>query len=316
MRSTRQSRTRPVGPDPRSAELLATHERMLAQLPTRRRHVALATGQRVHVVEIGDGPPAVFLHGSNTSSVSFVPLLKHLEGVGVIAVDRPGLGLSDPRSTPRRRFRDATVGFVDQVLDALNLERPTFVGSSMGAVWSLWYAMARPERVRGLAIIGSVPLLPGTQPSAPLRLMATPGLGDLASRIAKPTPQRVVRLLSSVGEGDTIVRYPDLVAAVAAAGRDRDVAAANLAELRAVIQPFGFRRAMRLRPEDLRSVQAPTLFVWGDDDPIGSVDVARSTAELMPDARVEVLPGGHVPYLGNPKRVADLIAGFVRAPGG
>jgi pimeloyl-ACP methyl ester carboxylesterase len=59
-------------------------------------------GRRVHVIEAGEGSPVVFLHGSGTSSLSALSLLEHLEGVRMIAVDRPGYGLSDPVDVPRK----------------------------------------------------------------------------------------------------------------------------------------------------------------------------------------------------------------------
>jgi pimeloyl-ACP methyl ester carboxylesterase len=98
-----------------------------------------------------------------------------------------------------------------------------------------------------------------------------------------------------------------------AAGRDPIAAAANLAELRAGISPFGFRRSMRVRPEELRRLTVPTLMVWGDHDPVGAVKVAQATAELIPTAQLEVLPAGHVPFLGHPDRVAELLSRFVRS---
>jgi hypothetical protein len=117
----------------------------------------------------------------------------------------------------------------------------------------------------------------------------------MLTRVAKPTPRSLVRLLSSVGEGDTIVRYPDLIDALVAAGNDPVARTADLAELRALIQPFGFRRSMRISADELRSIGARTLFIWGDRDPLGSTDVARDEARLIPNARLEVLPAGHVP---------------------
>jgi pimeloyl-ACP methyl ester carboxylesterase len=57
------------------------------------------------------------------------------------------------------------------------------------------------------------------------------------------------------------------------------------------------------------------LLIWGDHDPVGGVDVAQATASLIPDAQLEVLPAGHVPYLGHPQRVADLVSEFVRSGG-
>ncbi|MGH2743012.1 MAG: alpha/beta fold hydrolase [Thermoleophilaceae bacterium] len=214
-----------------------------------------------------------------------------------IAVDRPGFGLSEPAHVPRRRFRDAAVELLDEVLDELRLEMSTLAGNSMGGMWALWYALARPERVRQLVLLGSAPLLPGTRPPAPMRVMSAPVVGDLLPRVMKPNARMLVRLMSSVGGQDTIVRYPDLIEALVAAGNDPIASTVNLAELRATISPLGFRRSFRVHPDELQRLTVPTLLLWGDHDPVGALKVAHATARLVPDAQLEVLPAGHVPYL-------------------
>jgi pimeloyl-ACP methyl ester carboxylesterase len=299
-----------------SDEVHEVHERMLATLPARSRHIELRSGQRVHVIETGKGPPVLFLHGSSTSSLSLLPLVEHLEGVHAIAVDRPGFGLSEPVPVPRERFRDAAVEFVDEMVGALEVETPVLAGNSMGGTWGLWYALAHPDRVGGLVLLGSAPLLPGTRAPAPLRVSAAPVVGDLLARMVKPNAKMVVRLMSSMGEKDTIIRYPDLIDAVAAAGNDPIASAVNVAELRAGISSFGLRRSVRLRPDELQRLTVPTLLIWGDHDPVGGVDVAEETAKLVPNAQLEVLPAGHVPYLGNPERVSESLSTFVRLRSG
>jgi len=56
----------------------------------------------------------------------------------------------------------------------------------------------------------------------------------------------------------------------------------------------------------------PTLVVWGEREPLGSVSVAEEVTELIPRARLEVLAGGHAPWLGQPAQAAAAIADFVR----
>jgi len=296
-----------------SDEVVEVHQRILGASPARSRHIQVRSGRRVHLIEAGQGPPVLFLHGSGTSSLSVLPLLEHLQGVRVIAVDRPGFGLSEPVQVPRERFRDAAVEFLDEVLDELKLERSTLAGGSMGGTWALWYALARPQRVGRLVLLTSAPLLPGTRSPAPLRVMAAPVVGDLLARVVKPSPKMVVRLMSSMGEKDTAVRYPDLIESMVAEGRDPIAAAANLAELRAASSPFGFRGSLRTHPEELRRLTVPTLVIWGDHDPVGAVKVAQATARLIPKMQLEVLPAGHVPYLGHPERVSELLSRFVRS---
>jgi pimeloyl-ACP methyl ester carboxylesterase len=123
----------------------------------------------------------------------------------------------------------------------------------------------------------------------------------------------VVRFMSAMGEKDTIVRHPEVIESLVAAGRDPIASAVGLAEFRAVGSPFGFRTSLRVHPDDLRNLTAPTLVIWGDHDPAGTVEAAQRMTSLIPNARLVVLPAGHVPWLGHPERVADLLSGFVRS---
>jgi pimeloyl-ACP methyl ester carboxylesterase len=288
------------------------HERMLAASPAHSRHIQVRSDRRVHLIEAGQGPPVLVLHGGGTSSLSLLPLLERLEGVRAIAVDRPGFGLSDPVHVPRKRYRDAAIEFLDEVLDELELETAALAGSSGGGTWALWYARVRPQRVRRLVLLGAAPLLPGTRLTAPLRVMAAPVVGDLLARV-KPSPRMVVRFMSSVGEKDTIVRYPELIEALVAGGNDPIASAVSRAEYRALISPFGYRRSVRVHPDELRRLTVPTLLLWGDHDPFGAVEVAQAMARLIPTAQLEVLPAGHAPWLGHPNRASELVSRFVRS---
>jgi pimeloyl-ACP methyl ester carboxylesterase len=149
-------------------------------------------------------------------------------------------------------------------------------------------------------------------------MVSTPMLGQLLSRWAPPSPKSMLRLASAVGEKDTLARHPDLVDLLVAAGRDPITDRAANAELRALISPFallspsGFRRRGRVRPDELRQLAMPTLVLWGERDPVGSIPVVRAAAKLIPDARLEVLPTGHGPWLGQPTRIAATVADFAR----
>jgi pimeloyl-ACP methyl ester carboxylesterase len=273
-------------------------------------HDVEVRGRRVHLIEAGTGRPILLFHGSFTSSLSNVPLVERISGARAIAVDRPGHGLSDPVAVPRARFRTAAVEFIADVLDVLGLDRATIAGDSMGGTWAVWFALAHPDRVEGLALLGSAPLLPGTRPPAPVWLMALPLIGDLATGLVKPDAKMVVRLLSAMGEGGTIGRHPLLIDALVAAARDPIAVRANLNEVRAIVRPLGFRRRMAIQPAELRGLAVPTLLVWGDHDPVGSAEVARQVAGMIPRSRLEILDAGHVPHLGHPQRVAELLAAF------
>ena len=314
MSSRPQTRTQ----QPHSAEIRHVYERLLSGASVRGRHVEVAPGNRVHLLEKGAGPPLVLLHGTGNPAGFLLPLLHELHDIHAIAPDRPGVGLSDPIDLPADRFRETTVAWLDRLLDALELDTVTLLGHSGGGVCALWYALAHQDRVERLALLG-VPALPKTRCPLPIRLVATPGLGRLLSRLAPPNPRSMLRFAHHAArEKATLARYPDLVDLLVAAARDPITDRAAQAEFGALISPFallspsGFRRRARLRPDELRRLAMPTLVLWGEHDPVGTIPVARAAAELIPHARLEVLPTGHGPWLGQPMRTAAAVTDFMR----
>ncbi len=298
--------------------------RILDGTSVRRRYVEVGTGKRVHVLEHGAGPPVVLLHSPGTPAGFFLPLLEKLPDVRAIVPDRPGQGLSDPVDLPRARNREAVVAWLDRLLDALELDTAALLGHSGGAMWALWYALARPERVDRLALIGP-PAVPGARIALPIRLNAVPGVGELVSRLMPPNPKSLLTFVHHAArERETIVRYPDLIDLLVAAGRDRLADRVARAEIRMLVSPFGplsrsgLRRKAVVRPEELASVAMPTLLIWGEWEPLGGIAVAQAVVDQIPDARLVVLPAGHGPWLGQPEQTAaavrDLVCGSRHTP--
>jgi pimeloyl-ACP methyl ester carboxylesterase len=299
-----------------SVGLRRWYERVLAGASLHSRTVEVHGGGRVHVLEKGAGLPVVLVHGSGLAAGFFLPLLNELEGVRALAPDLPGSGLSDPIDLPRHRYHEAMVAWLDRLLDALELDTTALLGHSAGGVWALRYALAHPERVKRLVLIGP-PALPKTRCPLPFRLMGTPGVGALLSRVP-PSPKSVLRLAKSLGERATLAAHPDLVDLFVVVGRDPLAASALRAEARAMVSPFallsasGFRRRARVRSDELRRLAVPTLLIWGEREPLGSVSVAEAVTELIPRARLQVLPTGHGPWLGLPAQTAATVTDFVR----
>lgn len=287
-------------------DVAAIHSRMLTAAGALGRFVPCPSGRVVHVASTGDGPPVVHLHGSNTSSLSHLMLAERAPGSRSHLVDRPGFGLSDPDSPGPGGPRERAVDVVGDVLDGLGVDAPLLVGASAGGAWAIWYALAHPERVRGLVLLGAVPTLPGARPPLPLRLAATRGIGDLMGAV-KPGRRMLLKMMATMGEEETVLRHPDLLDSLVAGARDPVTSRANAAELRALISVRGIRPALRLTPHELHRLAVPTVMICGDRDPVLPLPLARQAMAEIPGSRLEVLRAGHVPQLGHPDRVAALI---------
>ena len=300
-----------------SVEVRRAYERALARTSVCSRYVEMEPGNRVHLLEMGAGPPVVLLHGTVDSAGFLLPLLNELHGVRALAPDLPGRGLSDPIDFPRHRYRETAIAWLNDLFDTLALDTVAVVGHSGGGRWALWHALARPGRVKRLVLMG-VPGLPKTRCPLPIRLMAMPGVGELLSRLVPPSRTAVLRFAGFMGEKATLATHPELVELMVATGRDPIAAASARFEMRALVSPFallspsGFRRHSQVRHDQLSQLAMPTLMIWGEHDPLGRSPIARAASDLIPGGQLVVLPTGHAPWLGRPAETAAAILDFVR----
>ena len=109
----------------------------------------------VHCLESGDpaGRAVVLLHGMKFQAETWRELgtLAQLadQGLRVLAVDMPGFGRSPAHPLPPGEV-------VHRLLDKLDIDRAVLVGPSMGGRIALEYAIAHPERLAGLVLVGAV----------------------------------------------------------------------------------------------------------------------------------------------------------------
>lgn len=124
--------------------------------------VRLRDGRRLGYAEYGDplGSPVLFFHGLGTTRVICPPddgtALR--EGIRLVAVDRPGIGISDRR--PRRRLLDWPTDVV-QLADQLGIERFAVVGWSGGGPYAAACGYVLPHRVRKVGMVSSPAPLSG-----------------------------------------------------------------------------------------------------------------------------------------------------------
>jgi 2-hydroxy-6-oxonona-2,4-dienedioate hydrolase len=293
-----------------SPDVVAAHARVLAGSTARARYINIDPTRRVHVIEAGEGPSLVLLHGSGPTALQFLPLLEQLNSVRAIAVDRPGFGLSDPSHRPPVDRESAVTGLT-AILDSLGLDQTALLGNSMGGTWALWYALAHPDRVTRLILLGAPPLLPGTRVPPPMLAVVAP-IAEPPPAMPPPSRETVVQSMGVFAEAETIAQYPDQVDAMVAAASDEIGLGARLAEIRAAISPTGWQPALGIDIAELRRLTVPTLLIWGEHDPLGGAEVAHAAVAAITDARLELLPAGHAPWLGHPDRVGRAVTDFVR----
>ena len=75
----------------------------------------------------------------------------------------------------------------------------------------------------------------------------------------------------------------------------------------------GFRPENTFGAEFLSRIPHPTLFLWGEDDGFGGLDVAKKAVAAMPNAALQSFPDqGHLPWLDDPETNAHIVGEFLR----
>ena len=276
-------------------------------LTARSRYIDLEVPRtRVRLLEIGDGEPVFFVHGGGGAAMNWIPLVAHLPGIRALLVDRPGHGLSDAFDYGGVRVRDHAVSCISSVLDASGIERAQVVANSMGATWTLWTAIDAPQRVTSLALLGCPAFILDTSAPAAMRLLSVPYLGRLLLKL-QPADERGARQMWTLVRADLDALSPEFIDATAALLRVPSIGLGYRTLLENMLRIVG-PQPYAISADDLVRVRQPTLFVWGTRDPFGGAAVGRRAASLMPDARIEVVPEGHLPWLDDPGRTARLVA--------
>jgi pimeloyl-ACP methyl ester carboxylesterase len=245
----------------------------------------------VRVLETGDGPSLLLVHGSGMSASTWAPLMPHLGTHRLIALDLPGFGLSDPFDYGNRPLRSHAVAQLTSLLDALDLERVPIIGTSLGGMWALCLAVDAPDRVAAVGSLG-VPAvaLPGMHGDPAFTVLSTPGLRQLVARIGSPNAAMTRRVLARGAIGRRAAeRAPDGFFEVVHEGmRQPGYRTAMLSHMQLALHLGRPRPENFLSPTELRQLAGPVLMIWGDEDPYGGPEIGRRACDLMPDARLEV----------------------------
>jgi pimeloyl-ACP methyl ester carboxylesterase len=275
------------------------------------------SARRIRVVELGpaDGVPLVWVHGGGGCGAHFARLLAHVskeapDAFRHIIVDRPGCGASDPFLYELDTDLEAhAVDFLTGVLDGLGVDRAHFVGNSMGGLWSLWFANARPERVRDVVLEGVSALLLDTSAPFGMRICAVPWIGKRLMRLDPGTREQAASVWARLGHPDKTRLGDELLDLTAVAARLPSWTEGFVSLLHRALRLRGPR--ISFTEAEWKRVKAPVHMVWGDRDPFGTVDSARRAVALRPETKLDIVKGaGHLPWLDDVDVCARAILGF------
>jgi pimeloyl-ACP methyl ester carboxylesterase len=294
----------------------AEHERLRAPdaAPRSGRYVHAADAE-MFLQEEGpaDGPPVLMIHGTGAWSEIWRGTMRSLGGAGyrAIALDMPPFGYSTV--TVNASFSDeAQARRILGVLDALRLDRATFVGHSFGARSTMQATFLSPSRVAALVLVDSALGLNAPPAETPRLLRSALEVGWLRNAIVASTltnrlmTRRLLSLLVAEQSAVTPARVAMLQQPLVIEGTTERTGEWLLQFLTTSESTMANDR--RRYP----GLSVPTLVLWGARDTITPLDQGRDIASLIPGATwIELPRAGHIPAIEDPMAFDAALLGFL-----
>ena len=243
--------------------------------------------------ERGAGHPLVLLPSGAHDRHDFDELRALLpERFRSISLDWPGHGESplDSLVASAMTFADLAEGLVARLAP----QGAVVVGNSVGGFSAARLAIRRPDLVKGLVLVDS-----GGFAGRPPHVRAFCALMARPWFLRRIYPWFATRYMRPRTAAD--IRARDV--GVETTRRDPG--------LRAVSDLW---RSFASPEHDLRrqaaSITAPTLLIWGRQDPVIPLKIGRRLAGAIPDAELVVLDTGHVPHTTEPAEFAAHLIPF------
>jgi pimeloyl-ACP methyl ester carboxylesterase len=270
------------------------------------RFVPADDGARLHVVERGQGPPLVLVHGVTLGVAAWAPQLRDLSARHrVVAVGQRGHGQSVAGTEEYSLERLAAD--LAEVLQALDLRDVVLVGHSMGGMVAQLLALSDPEcfrrRVAGLALVATTagPVVPGPAATAVARVLTAGGGRRLraAERRGRPLVpgDDLLAWVTRVSFGT----HPDPADLELTRSMIGAMSPAAMAELLGPLLRFDVHRR-------LAQIRVPTTVVVGTRDLLTPPRMARTLVAGLEGAETVLLPGcGHMVMLERPAELAEAL---------
>ena len=240
----------------------------------------------------GSGPVVVLLHGQPGGARDWDLVLPLLDGVSVLAPDRPGYD-----GTPARGFLGNARAVVD-LLDQHSVERAVICGYSWGGGVALATALLAPSRVAGLTLVGSV----GVRDAFTFgdRVLAVPLVHWIFEALMRLGGRRLAGL-SSRTTGSVLGPEEERVAEDLQGARRGPVWRSFHREQQALV-----RETTQIERR-LGRIAVPAVLLGGTRDTAVSLLAVRSLASALPDSVVYEVDAGHLMTLEAPQAIADAI---------
>lgn len=245
----------------------------------------------------------VWLHGFSDRFDTMLQFAPHLfEDFEILSPSMPGFGEGWVDPSAKHTFT-TYADWLEAIVEQIAPPRFHLMGNSLGGATVLALAARMPKRVQGVVALNSAGIQVDGVRSVQEELAEGHNLFEVRTR------QDYARL------GERLFSRPMKIPRVVETHLFREQhkrvdwhlrVAADLAESPIVSSGPGWSSFV-----DLPSIRVPTLVLWGQDDTLFPVAHARKVADVVPGAKLELLPGvGHCAHLESPKALAASFRAF------
>ena len=268
-----------------------------------------AGGVRTRVIEAGEGPPLILLHGTGGHAEAYARNLEaHAEHFHVYAIDMIGHGYTD---MPDVDYGPQTyVDFLRDFCDAIGAERVSVSGESLGAQVAAWFAIQHPERVHKI-VMNTGMLLP---PDEAGRRDFLEFIELTKKATGLPTRDTIrERLRWLVHEEHSLT--DELIEArfqiYTQPGRAETVGKIGKASLATLMDETV--ASQWTHAGLLAQIACPVLVLWTRYNPGQHLPLAEEGARLIPNGQLAVLENSaHWPQWEEPERFNEIHLAFLR----
>lgn len=237
----------------------------------------------VGYAEIGEGPPAVFVHGLFISSYMWRDVIEDLADMRrCIAYDLPAHGFSPPQPDQDLSLQ-GNADVLEALCDALELEDFDLVANDTGGAIAQAFAVRRPELLRTLTLTNceARDVLPADDP-VPQLAKQLADQGELVDAIMQATDLDWAQseLGLSVGK-----QYPERIDEELLEGyfAPHSTSEEGAREVQRFLQSLEQEQLIEIMP-DVQKLEVPTMMAWGTGDRFFTTELAYWLKDNVPGA--------------------------------
>jgi haloalkane dehalogenase len=257
----------------------------------------------MHYVEVGEGPPVLFLHGQPTWGYLYREFIALLVAAGYRCVlpDYIGFGKSDKVLDDEWYVIERHCESVRSFVEALDLSDVTIVVHDWGGPIGLRQVVDMPERFSRLVVLNTW--------LHHVDMEYTDAIRHYRDRIVHPEEDPWPNFpASAVSRAEwALAPFPD---DTYRAGMRRFPYCHPYAK---PIEGNALEQARCF--EALKRWSKPAHLIWGEQDPIFPPRWGQQWASLLPRATFDVVPGGHFLQVQSAQRIVDLMLGYMGLSG-